>query len=472
MLVYLYELDSEIKDKKLLEHGQYTLFKEIFVNGNKVVLSINQLVDSLAIYDLINNEETFLIFMNLFRKGSIKINLYGEITSVSKYVQNALNKMDKNKHSFIFSNLPVKREDTEVLEAIKESLQYSDFTLINRIIEKNKDSSNKENNEKLIYLKKFIELVIMLSLEETPKHYPKKSANDENNRNVALSFESIYRIIEEEIHKTRLTQFEFFDQFEKSFSLITSTLNVLNADSFIENRSDWFTIISNSGYTIKEKNCCYEIINLFYNFKVEDSIKDVSYRYERNRKESLYFEFVKCFNQKYLLIENIENEKEIDVDFMSTKKINKLNWSVIERSVVTNKSPNDEKSCVYQNEISETQKRKRVLMYKKTLLNVFYFIFQVLIFVIAQFLLSKINIDIIESVIHNIYLQTFYSIIILGMIGSITSILFKIPDIFQCFINIWLTLYDLLYYLLIRYDMLLKFKKGDKNEKKYRVGKV
>ena len=47
-LVYLFELDSVRATLREMEIGQQAMFEEIVVNGNRVVLSLNQLTDSQA----------------------------------------------------------------------------------------------------------------------------------------------------------------------------------------------------------------------------------------------------------------------------------------------------------------------------------------------------------------------------------------------------------------------------------------
>ena len=47
-LVYLYELDSVRNSREEIIRGQQAMFEEIVKNGNKIVLSLNQITDSHA----------------------------------------------------------------------------------------------------------------------------------------------------------------------------------------------------------------------------------------------------------------------------------------------------------------------------------------------------------------------------------------------------------------------------------------
>lgn len=44
--VYLYELDSVRNSKEEIQYAQERMFREIILNGNQVILTMNQLADS------------------------------------------------------------------------------------------------------------------------------------------------------------------------------------------------------------------------------------------------------------------------------------------------------------------------------------------------------------------------------------------------------------------------------------------
>ena len=54
--VFLFELDSVRKTDDEIIVGQKTLYDEIVRNGNIVVLTYNQLIDSRAFFSLLNNK--------------------------------------------------------------------------------------------------------------------------------------------------------------------------------------------------------------------------------------------------------------------------------------------------------------------------------------------------------------------------------------------------------------------------------
>ncbi len=64
--VYLFELDSvKNRDEQVIK-AQRALFDEIVCNGNCVVLSLNQLVDSRMIMSMLNSEEYYDVLDYLF----------------------------------------------------------------------------------------------------------------------------------------------------------------------------------------------------------------------------------------------------------------------------------------------------------------------------------------------------------------------------------------------------------------------
>lgn len=80
--VYLFELDSVRKTNKEIIQGQRALYDEIVVNGNVVVLTYNQLVDSRAFFSLFNNKDYQENLIHLFENGAIRISQFGEIRSL------------------------------------------------------------------------------------------------------------------------------------------------------------------------------------------------------------------------------------------------------------------------------------------------------------------------------------------------------------------------------------------------------
>lgn len=144
-LIYLFELDSVRKTNREIEIGQQTLYEEIVKNGNVVVLTYNQLVDSRGFFSLIDISEYYDNLIALFENGSIRISQFGDTRTIAQYLINSL----AYERNFIFSGWPLKSTQKRLLALIKRSLIYSDLTEIN-------DYQNIRSKDEIIDL--FVEL--------------------------------------------------------------------------------------------------------------------------------------------------------------------------------------------------------------------------------------------------------------------------------------------------------------------------
>lgn len=155
--VYLFELDSVRKTDLEIEIGQKALYHEIVDNGNTVVLTYNQLVDSRAFFSLLtdHNENKGKkktgkrkncpgsnyrqSFIELFKNGAIRVSQFGDIRTVSQYIQRSV---EDDKH-FIYSALPMKYQQKRLTAIVERSLRYSDLTEIQRYIDNKGEDARK-----------------------------------------------------------------------------------------------------------------------------------------------------------------------------------------------------------------------------------------------------------------------------------------------------------------------------------------
>ena len=126
-LVYLFELDSVRKTDAEILIGQQALYNEIVGNGNVVVLTYNQLVDSRGFFSLLDIPEYYDNLVKLFKMGAVRISQYGDVRTISQYLINACS----SNRSFIYSGWPLKSTQRRLLALIKRSLMYSDLNEIN-----------------------------------------------------------------------------------------------------------------------------------------------------------------------------------------------------------------------------------------------------------------------------------------------------------------------------------------------------
>ena len=124
--VYLFELDSVRKTDEEIIAGQAALYDEIVTNGNIVVLTYNQMVDSRGFFSLLKNGEYKEALLKLFDSGVIKISQYGDRRTVSQYLMDSI----EDDKQFIYSALPLKYSQKRLTAIMKRCLLYSDLSEI------------------------------------------------------------------------------------------------------------------------------------------------------------------------------------------------------------------------------------------------------------------------------------------------------------------------------------------------------
>ena len=144
-LIYLFELDSARTSPEEIVRGQQALFREIVMNENQVVLTFNQLTDSLAFLCAISDPATYPHMLELFRLGVLKVSRFAPshpdgafvdtpkrvLRTASHYVQNAVERcLNDSNDSFLFSALPFQSQDKKLLTVLSYSLQYSDPSVL------------------------------------------------------------------------------------------------------------------------------------------------------------------------------------------------------------------------------------------------------------------------------------------------------------------------------------------------------
>ena len=143
--VYLFELDSVRKSDAEITIGQKALYDEIVVNGNTVVLTYNQLVDSRAFFSLLNDADYYESLIALCKEGKIRVSQYGDLRTISQYILSTISDDKK----FIYSALPLKYSQKRLTALVKRSLMYSDLSEIYNFYAGN-DRSDEERKDLFI----------------------------------------------------------------------------------------------------------------------------------------------------------------------------------------------------------------------------------------------------------------------------------------------------------------------------------
>lgn len=172
-LVYLYELDSVRNSREEIIRGQQAMFEEIVKNGNKIVLSFNQITDSHAFLYAVQDKNTYDYIIELFRLGRIKISEYKDIRTPSQYIQGAIKKcLEEKEETFLFSAIPIFNTDNDLLNTVRRALKYSDLGILRELYQRIPEDDTKER-EKLDYILRYVRMILILSMEELSSN-PKK----------------------------------------------------------------------------------------------------------------------------------------------------------------------------------------------------------------------------------------------------------------------------------------------------------
>ena len=177
--VYLYELDSVRNSKEEIQYAQERMFQEIILNGNQVILTMNQLADSRAFLAAIENENTFEPFFELCQMGVIRISQYGTLRTPSQYFQGKIEeflkkaeKTESEKSAFIYSGVPVAHDDAVMLRQLLKALRYSDPECLRELSGYNNEENYSE--EKIEYLIRYVKTLLALSVNAFSLNPPKK----------------------------------------------------------------------------------------------------------------------------------------------------------------------------------------------------------------------------------------------------------------------------------------------------------
>ena len=136
--IYVNQFDSVYHDD-FLERGEIEL-SQILLSGDRTVLPMNQMTDSLAVIRLCSSSD----FLRILETGRITTSLYGKLTSARDYVLQNLTNVIEGKREFIFSSLPFLYTDgeecagaktellTELRKCVEEERTFPDFSTVSR----------------------------------------------------------------------------------------------------------------------------------------------------------------------------------------------------------------------------------------------------------------------------------------------------------------------------------------------------
>ncbi len=350
-MVYLFELDSVRNSDLEREIGKKKLFEEIFLAGNQVVLTFNQITDSKAFLGILENENDFDNIIELFKSGVIKISLYKGYRTASQYIIQAIErcinapdpvKSDEKKKEdssgFVFSAWPIDKSNKELLRNIYSAFCYRNFSILEDILKQKRESSftDKEISDMndLDKVIKYMKLIYTLDTYET--EYIKPRSDQDKIKTLSEYLDSIYeyyfkgnrylgqaskiRIDEEKKQKfadiLNFLKNDVWESFKESAKSSQGSIKT------IDKRSKWYEKIDESRLSREDKMMAKAILDMCSNYSTEESINGLVPHVDRNNEDVFFKDFETLFAEYFK--SHIENKSEIKIT-------SELDWEVAAR---------------------------------------------------------------------------------------------------------------------------------------------
>ncbi len=450
-LVYLFELDSVRNQEAEIKKAQKALFEEIVLNGNKVVLSFNQLTDSRAFLNLLEYKDTYDYIMELFKFGVIKISMFGSCRTPSQYIQNSLDKCISGESTFIFSGIPVKSDDDIelLIKPIKEALQYSDVTRMSEVFKNHKD---KYDENKINFIEKYIEMILLVSREKIAHNPPKLTDKHSYEYYMDLILNKSYNVM-----KNTENDSAFLKNYSDAVELLKKIYQLLKTTKTTGNRSNWLKELSGYG---KDKDVCIAnaIIDLCYNYTIEDSIYSISKHYDDKNENGFLLAFCNrlldyCNDSIHVFPTKDENSEiqhvKSDLPWNTAVNVIKnVRKKEIENFETHNISDNENQPTNepdlyekdYDNEIKLWNKEIVFSIIKEFGVTFLY----IFLFFVIELIMGAIENFVADThILDGLLFDIIFSITIFGIIGSIISDKTNIPDLLESFKNIKQSICDI-----------------------------
>ncbi len=448
MQVYLHELDSiresdKVAQCRYIERGQQALFRELVKNGNTVVLSLNQLIDSEAFLFALRHKESYEAIMKLWKMGRIRVSTYGGIRTASQFMQDRM-----EGGNFRFSALPEKFQSGEEAEQIRKTIvnavKYNDAELIHKIPEL--DGMNdvqgkcKLTKEEIDYLYRYVKMILELSSEFVQKN---KEVKEEDRVTLSKMIQKIISLYIDE--KDSITDTD------KAIHAAIRRLNSISEESEQEKlngRSFWYK-------HIEQESMCKWIVDICYNYTVEESVLGASRHCDIASDEKLKEDFAKRIHEKIEYANSKSKEKG-----NLAEEVKLPNWKYAVRMLEYNKVVEDKlfgkkkgkkghgkdknREKYYDEAIKEQRRRWIGITYLSTVYRLFVAVFFVLLFyAVDQGLGIAADVVGFETLLNS----TFINVIVWGLISSGVSEVFHLPDILTSMSELFIRTCDMVRFI-------------------------
>lgn len=409
-LVYLFELDSV--NKEMDTSAFASLFHEIVNNGNCVAISMNQLTDSSFFAQAIEDDCIYPLVMRLFETGAIKVSLYGSIRTASQYVQSAIERcLSETDDRFVFSNLPVNCNESTQLRIISDALKYSDISRVRELVNHNPNL----RRDDLERIERFVGMVLKLSTindGSIPAKVP-------SGRPFEFFLNAAIRLLSTttfSIKELNCEHKNFIASLERRSKLITTGRN---------NRSNWLNVCDGD---VELHPIAIEIINLCYNYTIEDSIDGVCKHYDDGSFDESFLADIKSRIQR--------NQRKTNKK--SRKTIKKKRWKMLVRFAEYGANQVVVQGGVYEDVVPKQRFLWKILSMKRAVGSLGWALFYSVLFFTIEWSMGWIE-DIFSISLQSVFVSTMLNIFIFSLVGLVVGLILKkmnknqeIPDIFEC----------------------------------------
>lgn len=131
--IYLFELDPVRESDDEILAGLSAIHDEIVRNGNAVVLTYEQLIDSQVFFSLMADRAFYQDVLQLFRQGCIQISQSGDIRTAVQYLLRKLDRKLDDRRPFL--SLPLQFTQGRLIALTRRSLLYSDLSELREYLE-------------------------------------------------------------------------------------------------------------------------------------------------------------------------------------------------------------------------------------------------------------------------------------------------------------------------------------------------
>ena len=523
-LVYLFELDSVRNSEEEIKKAQKAMYEEIVLNGNIVVMTMNQLSDSLGFLTAVNDNDTTQHILALFQAGVLRVSPFWQdertlIETPSQYLQIHIDESLSNKaNEFYFSGWSIKKGDCDFIRDIKSALQYNNPGLIgkskNKAVFYFKNLNGKTVEEMKLKaledIETFVRMILQMSgdtlainpakdfnssrsmmefLYDFEKKWKSQESSDlsqPSSNDVNDALKKIKKLRSVKCKKQKKNREEPPKKIIEKRKIKKAKKKVEIIKWNVNNRSDWYKAIRKSGDKSKTGQMTEAIIDLCYNYACEDSILGISRHYTKDTDNSSFYE--DFLNRLHLYWKDgingthkfLENENKTDLNICKPE-----NWAHIskimlyshtpqERGFIKDnssgqkkggldnlrqRSPQNTTASISKEEYEKKLHQERFIWNLRILIAFFRIIAKICIY-IFMFIIINMILNCLSKKSgfdNNGIIVSGLSIILFSLLSSIISLVFRIPDILDLFIQFVFMLYFSAVFL---FKKICRFHKG------------